>query len=187
MVLGERSGAGLGVSKVIETPSPPVSLKSKRSLPPPLLTCESLSSQEASEGDRGGAEATAGDWQWLDWDAGLKTEVSASCSRLPWTNTPLSTAPSPPVGRAESALPLSISRLKESLASDCGGELLALVAAVGMVKGGAVALSSLLKASGLMGETVKLNRSWDKGAGTRTSSGKVSAFQGLGLVSPSGK
>lgn len=41
----------------------------------------------------------------------------------------------------------------------------------GIVNGAAVAFSSLLKTSGLMGVAVRENRSWDRGEGTRPSSG----------------
>lgn len=83
VVLGERRGAGLGVSKDIPKgkgwPDAPTSLKSKSSLL--LLVRESFRSHEASEGDRGGAEATTStfeEWPGLDWEAGLKAEVSSS-------------------------------------------------------------------------------------------------------------
>ncbi len=83
VVLGERRGAGLGVSK--ESPKgkgwPEVltSLKSNKSLG--LLIWELFRSHEASEGERGGAEANTlpfGERPGLGWEAGLKAEVSPS-------------------------------------------------------------------------------------------------------------
>lgn len=61
----------------------------------------------------------------------------------------------------------------------------ALLVVEGMVNGAAVAFSSLFRTNGLMGVAVGENRSWDRGEGTRTSSGKTSFFQGLWLVSMS--
>ena len=79
-----------------------MSLKSKSSLLP--LMCESLRSHEASEGERGGAEAntsTFGERLGLGCEAGLKAEMSpsgmpCSCRELVFSNIPLSTM-SPPV------------------------------------------------------------------------------------------
>ncbi|TNN39321.1 hypothetical protein EYF80_050526 [Liparis tanakae] len=80
-VLGERRGAGLGVSKV----SPkvrgwPAALRSPKSNgSPPLLSVASLRSHEASEGERGGAEADAQPLgEGLGWEAGLKGDASPS-------------------------------------------------------------------------------------------------------------
>lgn len=61
----------------------------------------------------------------------------------------------------------------------------ALLALEGMVNGAAVAFSSLFRTSGLTEEAIGENRSWDRGEGTRPSSGKTSFFQGLWLVSMS--
>lgn len=47
----------------------------------------------------------------------------------------------------------------------------ALLVAEGIVNGAAVAFSSLFKTSGLMEVVVIENRSWDRGEGTRPSSG----------------
>lgn len=77
-----------------------MSLKSNSSLL--LLMLESFRSHEASEGERGGAEATTspfGERPGLAWEAGLKAEVSPSgmpCTRDSWrelvfSNIPLST------------------------------------------------------------------------------------------------
>lgn len=72
-----------------------------------LLMWDSFRSHEASEGERGGAEANTslfGEWPGLDWAAGLKAEVSPSgmsCSQDSWRELPLSNIPlsiiSPPV------------------------------------------------------------------------------------------
>lgn len=109
VVLGERRGAGLGVSK--DSPrgrrllAGLASPKSNSSLL--LLIWESFRSHEASEGERGGAEATTwlfGERPGLGWEGGLKAEVSPSgmpCTQESWrelvmSNIPLSTM-SPPV------------------------------------------------------------------------------------------
>ena len=130
VVLGERRGAGLGVSKdspkVEGTPGVLMSLKENRSLL--LLTLESLTIHEASEGERGGAEANTSPFGirpglGLGWEAGLKAEVSSS--GLPcihsWrelSNLPLSTM-SPPGEKGMMLLPkfafsVSIRRSNES-------------------------------------------------------------------------
>lgn len=82
-----------------------MSLKSNNSLL--LFIWESFRSHEALEGESGGAEAKTsplGEWPGLDWEAGLKAEVSSSamlCTQASWrelvvSDIPLSTM-SPPI------------------------------------------------------------------------------------------
>lgn len=182
----------------------PMSLKSNSSLL--LLMWESFRSHEASEGERGGAEAnTLPFWEipGLGWEAGLKAEVSPSgmpCTQDSWrglvlSNIPLSTM-SPPVAsfsgekggkKAWLLFPKLAFSVSISWSNGSPGQepRFALLLVEGMVNGAAVAFSSLFRISGLIGVRVGENRSWDRGEGTRPVSGKTSCFQGLWLVSMS--
>lgn len=169
-------------------------LKSKSSVL--LLTCDSFSSHEASEGERGGAEADTspfGKKVGLGWEAGLKAKVSPSdklCTQDCWrvlvlSNIPLSTI-SPHIASfsgekgGEKAWLLSpkltflvsIKRSNGSLGQGAMGKepSVALLLVEGIVNGAAVAFSSLFRTSGLM-ETAVRGKSCDTETGTRLSSG----------------
>lgn len=142
-----------------------------------LLIFELFRTHEASDGERGGAEANtspSGEQFGLGWVAGLKAEVSSSgvaCSQHSWrelllSNMPLSTrlptaaSFSGEIGGEIASLLLprlafSVS-IKRSNGSQHGGatgkepsDLLLVVE--GIVNGAAVAFSSLFRTSGLMG------------------------------------
>lgn len=173
-----------------------MSVKSNNSLL--LLMCESFRSHEASEGERGGAEANTSPFMeraGLGWEAGLKAEVSLSgmvtCTQDSWkelelSNIPLSTM-SPTAAsfsgvkdgeKAWLLLPrlafsLSIRRSNGSSGRGVVGKepTVPVLVVEGIVNGAAVAFSSLLRTSGLMEATVGENRSWDRAEGSRPSSG----------------
>ena len=78
VVLGERKGAGLGLSN--DSPEGKGDLTLLKSNDSALLLIrDSFRIHIASVGEIGGAEAdTSGEWSWLDGNAGLKAEVSSS-------------------------------------------------------------------------------------------------------------
>lgn len=160
-----------------------MSLKSNSSLL--LLMWDSFRSQEASEGERGGAEAKTSPFvgrSGLGWEAGLKAEVSLSgmtCTEDSWkelelSNIPLSTM-SPTAAsfcddkggeKAWLLLPrlafsLSIRRSNGSSGRGAMGKepTIPVLVVEGIVNGAAVAFSSLFRTSGLMEADVGENMS----------------------------
>lgn len=205
MVFGERRGAGLGVSKAKPKgkggPEELKLLNSNSSLL--LLMLESFRSHEASEGERGGAEAnTSPVGEMLGCEAGLKAEVSPSsipCTEESWREAVLSNIPLSTMSLLGSSfsgekggddawtllprLAFSVSIRRSNGSSGCGAKgkepSPEVVPVEGMVNGAAVAFSSLFRTIGLTGAIVGQNKSSDRGGGSRPSSGQMSCFQGL--------